>query len=244
MTAEHAGHVAYPWPQIDVDANQIVVCVGRKGSGKSAAARMLYGHWPGADRVVIDVNGDADPGPDAKRISGDPPAKLPEREHGQPVNLWYVADPMRATYRDDLDRAVRLALFPRDRRTVLWVDEIGEVTQVNKTPPHLRTLLQQSRHFNASAILCGPRPVNIDSLCIAQADRVLIFDLPNPNDRARVADVIGWPPGAFDDACRQVRREGRFWFLMYVAAEHELYLCPPLPKDWLDIPPTEAHRFP
>lgn len=225
-----------PWPQIDVDRNQIIVCVGRKGSGKSAAARMLYGHWPHADRIVIDVNGDAEPGEDAKRITGEPPQKLPSRgDKGEPLNLHYVADPTRATYRDDLDRAVRLALFPRDRRTLLWVDEIGEVTQANRTPPHLRTLLQQSRHFNASALLCGPRPVNIDPLCIAQADRVLIFDLPNPKDRERVANVIGWAPDKFDDACLEVRRQGAYWFLMYVASEHQLYLCPPLPREWLDI---------
>ena len=236
MTADT---IVEPWPQIDTDQNQIIACFGRKGSGKSAAARMLYRHWPAADKVVIDVNGDADPGEDARRITGDPPARLPDRgEHGEPVNLWYVADPTRPTYRDDLDRAIRLALFPRDRRTLLWVDEIGEVTQANKTPPHLRTLLQQSRHFDASAILCGPRPINVDPLCIAQADRVLIFDLPNPRDRERVADVIGWPPAAFEKACRQVRREGRYWFLMYVAAEHALYLCPPLPRDWLSITPT------
>lgn len=230
-----------PWPQIETDANQIIVAVGRKGSGKSAAARMLYAHWPHADRIVIDVNGDADPGEDARKLTGDPPSRLPARgDDGHPLNLWYVADPTRPTYRDDLDRAIRLALYPRERRTVLWVDEIGEVTQSNRTPPHLRTLLQQSRHFNASAILCGPRPVNIDPLCIAQADRVLIFDLPNPRDRDRVASVIGWPPAAFEDACREIRRQGRFWFLMYVAAEHELYLCPPLPRDWLTIPRAEV----
>lgn len=230
--------VESPWPQVDLEKNQIIACVGRKGSGKSKAASMFYAHWPDTDRIVIDVNGDAEPGPDAKRINGDPPTKLPERgEHGEPVNLWYVANPASASYRDDLDRAIRLALLPRDRRTLLWVDEIGEVTQANRTPPNLRTLLQQSRHYNASALLCGPRPINIDPLCIQQADRVLVFDLPNPRDRQRVADTIGWPPAAFDEACLEVRRQGKFWFLQYVAEEHELYLCPPLPQEWLDISP-------
>lgn len=228
-----AGVELVGWPPIDVDRNQIILAVGRKGSGKSEAARALYGWWPNADRLTIDVNGDANPGPEARRIAGEPPGKMPPREHpDQPLNLHYVANPARPTYRDDLDRALRMALFPRERRTLTWVDEIGEVTQVNKTPPHLRTLLQQGRHYHASAILCGPRPVAIDPLCLQQADRVLIFDLPNPADRRRVAETIGWPPGELDDRVLELRRRGDYWFLMYDAAGHELYTCPPLPESW------------
>lgn len=219
-----------PFPQLDPSLNSIVLCIGRKGSGKSHAARVLYRDWPGVDRITIDVNGDAEPGDDAERISPPFPSALPARkDDGRPLNLWYVADPASSAYRDELDRAVGLALFPRERRTLLWVDEIGEVTQANRTPPHLRTLLQQSRHFHASAILCGPRPMNIDPLCINQADRVLIFDLPNPRDRERVAENIGFPPKVIDDAVEGLRKRPKFSFLMYVASEHRLYACPPLP---------------
>lgn len=229
-----------PWPPIDTSSNQVVLCVGRKGSGKSEAARMLYRHWPGADRIVIDTHGDAHPGAGARRLTGEPPAKLPARgDDGKPLNLHYVANPTSATYRDDLDRAVRMALFPRDRRTLLWIDEIGEVTQTNRTPPHLRLALQQGRHYSCSTLMCGPRPIAIDPLCLQQADRVLVYDLPNPADRRRVAETIGWPPGEFDEACRTVRRRGKFWFLTYVAGEHQLYLCPPLPEEWRADPDVD-----
>lgn len=223
-----------PWPAIDTRANQLIACFGRKGSGKSVAARMLFRSWPDVDKVTIDVNGDADPGPDAVRVTGEPPSKLPARgDDGRPVNLWYVADPERKEYRDDLDRAVGLALFPQDRRTLLWVDEIGEVTQKSHTPPRLRKLLQQSRHYHASALMCGPRPMNVDPLVLQQADRVLLFDLPNPDDREKVAKTIGWPLRHLEESMATARAQGRYWFLMYVAGDHELFLCPPLPSEWL-----------
>lgn len=224
----------HPWPPLDTSRNQLVLCVGRKGSGKSVFARALFRHWPDVDKVTIDVNGDAEPGEDATKITTEPPAKLPaRREPDEPLNLHYIANPASPTYRDDLDRAIRLALFPQDRPTLLWVDEIGEVTQANHTPPHLRVLLQQSRHYHASALMCGPRPVDIDKLCIAQADRVVVFDVPQQSDRKRIAECIGWPLADFEDAFLELKRAPKFSFLMYVAEEHALYLCPPLPTAWL-----------
>ncbi len=234
MTAQRE---SVPWPEIDTSANQFLTFFGRKGSGKSVAARTFHRHWPDVDKITIDVNGDAGPGEDAERIMGEPPKKMPERkDDGLPLNLHYVADPQRDTYRDDLDRAVGMALFPRGRRTLLWSDEVGELTPPGKTGPNTRTLLMQSRHFHASALACGPRPINIDPLWIAQADRVFIFDLPNEADRERVHTTIGWPRKSFEAAYLEVRRlnaQQPFHFIQYVAGEHQLYVCPPLPSDWV-----------
>ena len=237
MIGVEAGAV---FPPLDTNRNQIVLAVGRKGSGKSEAVRMFYGWWPDVDKLVIDVNHDADPGPEAKRITDPLPSRLPERDNPKvPLNLHYVADPKSATYRDDLDRAVGLALFPRDRRTVLWVDEIGEVTQTNRTPPNLRQLLMQSRHYSASVLMAGPRPRHIDRLCVAQADRILIFNLPLRDDREYIADNACIDRRALEAAHDEARRRGRHWFVMWLADEpDELYLCPPLPEDWRDITPA------
>jgi hypothetical protein len=226
-----------PFPPLDTSKNQLVLFVGRKGTGKSKAARMFYGWWPNIDKVCIDVAGDADPGEDARRITDPLPKMMPARsEKDAPINLHYVADQRSPTYRDDLDRAVGIALLPRDRRSLLWIDEIGEVTQTNRTPPNLRTLLMQSRHFSASVLMCGPRPRNIDRLCVAQADRILIFNVPLRDDREYIADNAGIDRGDLEAAHEAARSIGPHAFVMWLADEPEqLYLCPPLPAEWLDI---------
>lgn len=228
-TAAAAGGVV-PFPPIDPARNQIVLCVGRKGSGKSVQARELFRGWPGVDRLVIDPTGDADPGADVEQIIiREPQLQMPRDKNGGHVVVRYIANPASKTYLDDLDRAVGMALFPKDRRVVAWIDEAGEVFPAGRTGPNGRTFLQQSRHWHASAILCCPRPINIDPLCLAQADRVVMYDVPNPADRERIAGAIGWPPRLLAQQLDETRRMGKHWFLLFDAGSHEMYQCPPLP---------------
>jgi len=216
--------------QLDANKSSLVLLVGRKGEGKSVIARNLYRSYP-YDKLAIDVNGDADPGPDAEPLRPPLPWSFPVDQDGRPRNLHYRADPKSATYRDDLDRAIGLALFPQDRRSMVWLDEIGEVTTGNTTPPHLRLLLMQSRHHGpASALMCGPRPMNIDPLCVSQADRIYIFDLPNPADRQRLAENMGYPPARLNAELEETLRRGRFWHLVYDAETHTMYRMPPVPE--------------
>jgi hypothetical protein len=230
-----------PFPPLDPDRNQIVLCVGRKGSGKSVAGRELFRAWPNVDRLVIDPTGDADPGADLDPVTLRtlPPVGqgLPARKNGLPGVWRFIADPRKPTYHDDLDNAVGLALYPKHRRTLLWVDEAGEVFPAGRTGPHGRTLLHQSRHWQASAVLCCPRPMHIDPLCLAQADRVLIWDVPQPADRDRLAGAIGWPARRLATELDLMRTAPAHSFLMYVAAEHTLYRCPPMPLS----PPQFSH---
>jgi hypothetical protein len=221
----------YPWPPIDPTKNQIVLAVGRKGSGKSISARTMFRSWPGSDRVVLDVTGDAHPGADLAPITlpreaGALPRLDPDR--GPQVYRW-IPDTRSATYRDDLDRAIGLGLFPKDRPVLIWIDEAGEVFPANRVGPHGRTALHQSRHHNLSMLLCCPRPMGIDPLCIAQADRVLMYDVPHPADRERLAQNIGISPRTLSTELTTTKKRGPYWYLMYVAAEDQLYRCPPLP---------------
>ena len=224
--------------QIDPARPIIVSAWGRKGSGKSTFNRRLYWSWP-HDKVCIDVNGDADPGPDAERIT----LPLPERFPAEPAamlgtprrgprNLHFRADPGSATYDDDLDRGVGLALFPQDHRTLVWAGEVGEfMPTAQGTRPHMRRLLQQNRHYRASALFDGPRPVHVNPLVLAQSDLVAVYHLPNPDDRERIAKTIGYPAARFHDECEETFRRGPYWFLLWVAEAHALYRCPPLPQD-------------
>jgi hypothetical protein len=220
-----------PFPQIDPELNQITLVIGRKGSGKSVWARETFRGWPAVDKFVIDPTGDADPGADigTKTVHSLPEALPVAEKPGEHTVTRWVADPGSPTYREDLDRAVGLALFPKDRRVLLWIDEAGEVFPANRTGPNARTLLQQSRHWYTSVILCCPRPITIDPLCIAQADRVVIYDLPHPRDRERVAASIGIAPATLIRELDATRARGDYWFLLYDARSHQLYRCPPLP---------------
>jgi hypothetical protein len=179
------------FPGIDPTANQLVLCIGRKGSGKSQWAREAFRHWPGVDRLVIDPTGDADPG--SPRRPGQPdswrddlntqlltalPRELPARQYADvpgegrrsvPGVYRWIANAQSPAYRDDLDRAVGLGLFPKDRRVLEWIDEAGDVFPSNSLGPNARTLLQQSRHYHVSALICCPRPLTINPLVLAQA---------------------------------------------------------------------------
>lgn len=224
--------------QIDPSRPIIISAWGRKGSGKSTFNRRLYQSWP-HDKVCIDVNGDAEPGADAEPIHAPLPSRFPIPEPGMaggrprgPRNLHYRADPGSATYEDDLDRAIGLALYPQDHRTLVWAGEVGEfMPSAQRTRPHMRRLLQQNRHYQASALFDGPRPVHVNPLVLGQSDLVAVYHLPNPDDRERIAKTVGYPADRFHAECEETFRRGPFWFLLWVAASHRLYRCAPLPQD-------------
>jgi hypothetical protein len=219
----------YPYPAIDPASNQILAFFGRKGSGKSLAAREHFRQWPGVDRLVVDIAGDADPGEDLRPVMlHGLLVQLPERtDPQQPETYRWIADPKSPTFRQDIDAAIGAALFPKDRPVLLWIDEGGEAFPVNQLGPHGRLLLHQSRHYGASALICAPRPKTLDPLTYGQADRVLMFDVPSPLDRQRLADTIGLPPAKLTRAMDETNRRGKWWSTMFHAEDHQLYRVPP-----------------
>ena len=223
--------------RLDHTRPQIISAFGKKGSGKSYFNGQIYRSWPG-DKLAIDVNGHAYVGEDAKRLSlaDGMPTRWPEQapalgEKRQPQNLHYVANPRSATYRDDLDRAVGLALFPQDHPVLLWAGEVGELTPHSNAGPHMRQLLMQNRHHKVTGLFDAPRPIGVDPLVLAQSDLVAVYTLPNPADRKRIADSIGVEPRKFDEVCRDTWRQGDHWFVCYHADQGKLFQCPPLPDD-------------
>lgn len=216
-------------PPIDAQRPQLILVVGRKGSGKSVVARQLFTDWP-HDKVAVDVNGDADPGEGAKKITVPLPTRMPPpRDDGRPNVLHFRADPGDPSYREHLDQAAGLALNPSTRPGLVWFDEWAEVGRPGQIGPHVHRLLMQSRHHLASALMCCPRPMNIDPLSVSQADYVYIFDIPNPRDRERLADNIGVAPKALMQELDITGRRGKHWHMRWDAREHELIRCPPLP---------------
>ncbi|MDO8107159.1 hypothetical protein Q6348_08110 [Isoptericola sp. b441] len=228
---------------IDPARPALISAWGRKGSGKSTFSRRLYASWPW-DKLAIDVNGDADPGPDAERITPPLPSRWPatpvgplEGDRPRYRNLHYRADPGSPTYTDDLDRAVGMALHPQAHRALVWCGEVGEfMPSAHSTGPQMRRLLQQNRHYHATGLFDGPRPVHVNPLVLAQSDLIAIYHLPNPDDRERVAKTMGYPADRFHKECDETFRRGKYWFLLWVAEEHQLYRCAPLPIDEQEQP--------
>lgn len=209
--------------QLDARRSAFLAFFGRKGSGKSNLAARFWETWP-YDRLCVDPTGDAVVGDDVEKLEIPLPVRWPSSSK-QRTSLHLIPDPGAPTYRDDLDRAVGLAF--RNRRSLLWLDEIGEHSRANRTAPNMHRALHQGRHRDLSMLMCGPRPIDIDPLVISQADFVYVFALPHPRDRDRVAATIGFPPKEFAAAVDQL---GEFEYLRFEAGTHELVHFPALPR--------------
>lgn len=226
----------HPFPLIDTEEDLILVFVGRKKSGKSAAAREVFRQWPDTDRLLIDINADCDPGADLDpiRLPADPPLELPPRRRKDaPDTYWWQANAKSPTFRDDLDRAIGLALYPKERRVLIWVDEAGVLFKVHQCGPNSTAALHQNRHYRVPLLLCMPRPKVIDPLCISQADRIQAFDVPSPGDRRWIAENAGIPPVAYDREYLKTKERGQYWSTLYIndgdKDVHGLYRVPPMP---------------
>jgi hypothetical protein len=192
----------------------ILVYQGKKRSGKSAAALVTFASFPG-DRVVIDVAGDDGPeGPGVVELRGtvdELPRDWPEHlrpARDQPMLLRYVPDPGSPTFLEDIDAVIGLAYkhSTKEKPVAILIHEIGVAAPVGRTQPHTRRMLMHNRHHGLVVLGCGPRSRTVDPLFLAQADLVYTFELPNPDDRQRTAETIGWNPQDFDHYVEQLKR--------------------------------------
>jgi hypothetical protein len=211
-----------------------IAIVGKKGSGKTELAMVLFESYP-FDRLGVDPNGDIHFPEGTLDLEPPIPARWPGERfdratgHGErrrPQTLRYVPDFGEPDYREQLDRAIGLAYS--HPRTCALVDEAHEAFPAGQTPPHGRRALRQGRHHDLTLILATPRPLTVDPLVVSQADWVYVFKLPNPNDRKRVAESIGWDPKTFDEAVHEL---GTFEYLRYDSARDDLAHFPALPAN-------------
>ena len=237
------------------DPPLFIAIVGRKGEGKSELAYMLWKSWTG-DRVAIDVTGDfinsSDPKvhhdePETVDLEVPPPSSWPAHLRDpdeERLSLRYVPDHAAPDYIDDMDRVVGLAFAHGE--CLLVIEEFGLVAPANNVRPHTRKALHMGRHQDLSIILTMPRTVGVDPLGLAQADAIYVYDLPNPADRKRLADVIGWDRDVVDQAVAALEPHA---YLRFLAGPHELAMFPPIPlpgkrkrhaERHLETPPSEA----
>jgi hypothetical protein len=232
----------FPLLEMDRTKPWVISAFGRKGSGKSVFSRSIYHSWPG-DKLCIDINGNAGPGEDAERITVDqaragkwPNPNLHLGERARPRNLYFRAQPTSATYREDLDRAVGMALYPQDHPVLVWAGECGELMPNGRPGPHMNALLQQNRHHRAAVLFDGPRPVWVSPYVLLQSDLVAVYRLPQISDRKRIAECIGVESATFERVCRETWRTDPHAFVLCdtTTPETTLWQCPPLPIEGVD----------
>lgn len=127
---------------------------------------------------------------------------------------------------DDLDayNAVYAWCFERFPRWV-WCDEAGAVMPVRGYPRAANRYVVQGAKRRLGHLACHTRPREVARNLIAQAQYVGIFDLPNPEDRAHVASIIGIPPAELDRAMDQL---SQWEFLWFDQRARKLTHCPPV----------------
>jgi len=239
---------------LDPNRGLIVVLCGKKESGKSVMGLALAMSYP-YDLIVVDVAGDDGP----MRGGGNSgshdviewhgpldqlPAAFPESERRdgpdgrpRPIILRYVPDPGSATYLEDMDHLIGVAMA--HRRCMVLVHEGNVLAPSGKTPAHMRRALRFNRHNQVTLAFCGPRVITMDRLVLGQADLVYVFEMQVPEDRERIAKEIGWNPADFDAAVEDL---GPHEYLLFDArmpkpeqGEQDLRLVhyPALPADYV-----------
>lgn len=225
--------------EVDPGRSNIVLCVGTKGSGKSEAARLIFEGWP-YDRAIIDITGDARPDdPFTIAFTAPFPPAMPRpgevydeeqlKAGAHRVTAWARIDPRSGTLELDHDAAMQLGLYPKHTPVLLLVDEYGRMATASKIPPNVDLALMSSRHYHLTLVLCCPRPTRIPVLTIEQADKVLIFDTPNTDDRERLAKNMGYPFKLFEERYAETMARGDHAFLLWDKRQKTLIGCPALP---------------
>lgn len=179
--------------ELDPEASNFVMLLGKKRSGKSVRARAFAEQWP-RRLLVIDVLHEIEM--DGALILNTVPKAWPttEDDKGQrwPVQRVVIRIDMGAAdHIEQIDAAFGLAYSTGD--VLVWVDEVhvSMPTEKSRRMHHARRILVHGRHRLISLLLCGPRPTHVDRLCLMQSDHVLVFDLPQRDDRERIADDLG-----------------------------------------------------
>lgn len=174
-------------------ATDRAIFVGMTGSGKSYLARALLEARPYV--AIWDGKGDV-------RWAGyrryESLAAL-ERGTRKPEKVpRFIYAPKASELRD---RDARDAFFDwvyERENTLLYVDEIYSVTdnRWSDIPSGLHAILTRGRARNTPLWGAVQRPSRIDHAFMTEAEHAYVFRLQAPQDRARVQEIWGIPPGA------------------------------------------------
>ena len=125
--------------------------------------------------------------------------------------------------RDAYDAVYRWAFanFPR----YVWLDEPDQAAPASGWPRHVNTYVVQGAKRMLGHLCCATRPRNVMVSLIANAQHVIAFDLPHPQDRRHLAELAGIPVAVFEAEMAALPLYG---FLWWNGLDRTLTSCPPL----------------
>lgn len=152
----------------------------------------------------------------------------PARSTNAKGESWIEAATARFVPSDpnDLDAYDRVYAWCFDRfPRMVWIDEAGFVMPAHGTPNNPNRYLVQGAKRMLGHMACHTRPREINRNLIAQAQHLMVFDLPNPADRKHIAEIAGIPPDQMEDLMGQL---GQYEFLWWRQLDRTLTVCPRL----------------
>jgi hypothetical protein len=233
---------AEPSLVLDPDEGAYVSIFGRKGSGKSELAKSYFRAYP-YDRIVIDSNGDIDPGSEFTFpvVAGFTWPTLEAwaqmREHDPSLSpypsLRYEID-----FTDDakvpgtqiphwlwlVDQVVKQACA-LDRPVCIWLDEVGELAPAGRCSGNILQALHKGRHIHLTLLMAGPRPVGVEVLVLSQADLACFFEMPHELDRQRASAHLAIPIDELAGILDNLEEHG---YMVFFAASRTIVIMPPL----------------
>lgn len=215
-----------------------VLMLGRTGCGKSTAARAMFLSAPGPRLVVDPADSKLTDIPGCAHVYG-PRENLAPDVLAQRVadGLERVRDaetirfvPGQPTRGHEYDSVYRWAFNRFPRR--VWLDEAGIAAPANGCPEMITAYLVQGRKRQLGHQACHTRAMEISLNLIAQAQHILLWELPHPDDRDRVAKVTGIPVGELTRLMAElpaVPGTTATGFLWWRQADRTITVCPPVP---------------
>lgn len=196
-----------------IDYADRIFIAGVTGSGKSTVARALF-ESAGGRRLVID------------------PADSQLTELDGAVTVADVppddAQLVRFVPRHPLEPASYEAIYGwafDHYPAFVWCDEAGLALPANGTCRAAARLIVQGRKRQIGHLACHTRPRMVLRDLIAQAQHVLVFDLPNPDDRRHIAEIIGMVPAELDGLLAGLPPFGFVWWQQRT---RQVTVCPPI----------------
>lgn len=229
--------------ELDPDSSPVFVAiVGRKGSGKSELIRTYARTWP-YDALLVDPTKDLDPelafsrpwpGGTSWPVARDEDF---DEETGvlSPRHFRLTPDRTKPGHREEVDEIV-LACHQHPEPTLIVIDEARYLLASDeKLLRGTDVLMNEGRHGPTFVIVANPRAIGMRPLFLHQADWIVVFDLPNEDDVARVAGHGDIEPGELDDFIRNLeltegpKGERVTGFVLIDKRRHRLTIYPPLP---------------
>lgn len=184
-------------------------------SGKSTLARALF-LSAAAPRLVIDPADST-----LTAIDGAVTFSDPARPPKDAATARFV--PRDPADRDAYDAVYRWAFanFPR----YVWLDEPEWAAPASGWARWANTFVVQGAKRGLGHLACATRPRHVMRSLLSNAAHVMIFTLPNPDDRRHLADLVGLPRELLEAELSTLDDHG---FLWWDVVARRLTVCPPL----------------